>query len=77
MVSNVITNTKIFKTIYQKIKSLNILKYSLLQANKLVILLQKYGGKDGHALFFATKYRYRTTYHLNSEAIFFGIGTKH
>ena len=55
-------------------KSLNILRCSLLQANKLVIILQKHGGKDCLAIFFATKYWYRTTHHLNVEAISFAIG---
>ena len=56
---------KNFKEIRLKMKSLNILKCSLLQANKLVIPLQKHGGKDGFVLLFAAICWYRATYYLN------------
>ena len=54
-----------------KIKSLSISKCScLLQTNKLMILLQKHGGKAGNALSVATNYKFRDTHHLYVEAIF-------
>ena len=58
---------------YLKMKSLNILNCSLLQANILVFSPQKHGGKDGPVLSLVTKYCYRGTYHLNVEAISFAI----
>ena len=69
----------IFKKIYFKMKSLNILKCSRLlqtnkQTNKAVIPLQNHEGKNGPVLSFATKYWYRARHHLNVEAISFAIG---
>ena len=56
-------------------KSQNLLKCSrLLQAYKLVIVLQKQGHKDHLAFSFATKYYYQAIYHQNAEAILFAIG---
>ena len=57
--------------------SLEIFRNSRLQANILVILLQKHGNKDDPVLSFATKYLCRVTYHLNVEAIFLQLGEAH
>ena len=46
---------KVFKKIYLKMKSLKIIKYSQLQKN-FGNAPTKRRGKDGTALFFATKY---------------------
>ena len=54
-------------------KSLDILNCSLLQTNKLMIPLQKHGGKDIPVLSLAKKCWFEATYDLNVEVISFAI----